>query len=106
MPNAKAIGTPLATNNATPRTKKIARFQWRRLTNRGRASQRAAQISAATVMLAARKRALGAVATSRSAAKIAIRLAPAGNAAERHELLMPRPGVRTIASSIAYSIAG
>ena len=36
----------------------------------------------------------------------AIRIAPAATADARHELLMSSPGVRTIASSIAYSIAG
>ena len=74
--------------------------------NSGRANQSATQTRMAIAALASRKRTLGADATSRRIEKIAIRIAPTATADARHELLMPSPGVRTIASSIAYSIAG
>ena len=106
MPNAKAIGTPPATSAATPRTKKIARFQLPKLMNSGRANQSTTHKSAATTTLAARNFMLGDTTARRRNENAAIRIAPTATAEARHELLMSRPGVRTIASSIAYSIAG
>ena len=44
--------------------------------------------------------------SSRSSEKTAISTAPTATAEARQELLMSRPGVRTIASSMLYSIAG
>ena len=106
MPNANAIGTPVATRAATPSTKKIARFQLPSPRKSGRANQSAAHTTTAMPALAARNFRPGAVAARRRSENTAIRIAPAATADARHVLLMSRPGVRTIASSIAYSIAG
>ena len=72
----------------------------------GRAHQRAAQASATTAAAAARNVRLGEMTSSRSSEKTAISTAPTATAEARQELLMLRPGVLTIASSMLYSIAG
>src|SRR5947208_9780778 len=74
--------------------------------NTGRASQKAIQRKNASAIAKARKRALDAVSERRRKANTAIRIAPAATAEARQELLISSPGVRTIASSIEYSIAG
>ncbi len=72
--------------------------------NSGRANQNATHTSTASAALAARNFMLGDTTARRSNENTAIRIAPTATAEERHELLMSSPGVRTIASSIAYSI--
>ena len=72
----------------------------------GRANHSAAQTATKTMTAVARNVRLGAITSSRSSEKIAISTAPTATADARQELLMPRPGVRTIASSMLYSMAG
>ena len=87
--------------------KKIARFQLPSPMKSGRASQSATQTSTATAALASEKPQRSAPWRQGAAREnTAIRIAPTATADARHELLMSSPGVRTIASSIAYSIAG